>query len=211
MPFVRVAVTSALGQLEAASALKPLLLLLKDDDTEVQSAAIEGLGRLGDSRAVEPLVALLAATTASPQPAGEQLPGQQADADFKLRVAIAIALMRLDDPRGVDAIATCLKDPFDNNRQHAATQLAISYLKSQSLVPLMIVTLADPEIRVRIYVAGVLGHIATPEAVDALLNKTDDHENLRNILPALAETKDDRALGALVNSLDDAEPNAILR
>jgi HEAT repeat protein len=208
-PVVRAAAAAALGQLKAAPALEPLLSLLKDDETDVQLAAAEGLGRLGDKRALDPLAALLAEETALPRPALADIqPGQsQADRDFKLRVAAAIALVRLDDPRGIDAIAACLKDPLDPNREHVATQVAISNLKSQEIVPLMIAALDDPSIRVRIYAAVALGHLATSTAVDALLTKTGDRENLRNILPALAETKDDRALDAIVKSLDDADPN----
>jgi HEAT repeat protein len=207
-PPVRAAAALALGHLKAASATEPLLSLLKDDDEAVQLAVVEGLGRLGDKRAIDSLAELLAATDALPRPqSGEPLPGQQVDSDFQLRVAVAIALVRLDDPRGVLAVAALVKDSLDKNREHAATQIAISYLKRESLVPPMIAALGDPSIRVRIYAAVALGHIATPAAIDALLAKTDDHENLRNILPALAEAKDDRTLGALIKSLDDVDRN----
>jgi len=202
---VRGAAATALGNLKAALALDPLLSLLDDDDPEVQLAAVESLGRLGDKHAIDPLATLLAATTAPPQPMGEESPPGLAP-DFRLRAAIAIALMRLDDPRGVTAIAACLKDPLDNNREHAATEVALSRVKGDSLTALMIAALGDPCIRVRIYTAVALGHIATPAAVDALLANTDDRENLSDNLSALAETKDDRAVDALARFLDDSDP-----
>jgi HEAT repeat protein len=177
-----------LSLLKAPAALKPLIALLSDKDAGVRIAAADGLGRLGDVTAVEPLAKLLD------------------NSDFKLQVAAAIALVRLDDPRGPEQIAACLKDPDAQRREHAATEVCVSFLKTAALVPPLIAALDDPSIRVRLYAAGALGRTKTEAAAAALLAKVDDREHLHAILQALAQSNDDNAPALLLRHLDDAEP-----
>ena len=49
----------ALGQLEDAQAVEPLIAALEDANEDMRQVAAKGLGQLGDIRAVEPLLSLL--------------------------------------------------------------------------------------------------------------------------------------------------------
>jgi HEAT repeat protein len=183
-PRVRAQTAQALGVLKAAEAVDPLIVMLSDGDTAVRVAAAKGLGQLGDRQAVEPLAARLE------------------DEDFGLRMSAAIALMQLDDPRGVESIAKCLKDPDVKRRERAVTEL-IGVSSIEKLTGPLIESLNDPSIRVRLYAAGFLGRMKSPEATDALLAKLTDRENLQSILNGLALTGDGRALASLVDHLED--------
>ena len=57
---MRRAAAEALGHIDEARAVDPLLVALGDGDRMVRRAAVRALGRLGDPRAVEPLAAALA-------------------------------------------------------------------------------------------------------------------------------------------------------
>jgi HEAT repeat protein len=186
-PEVRAEAIAALGHLKADAAVDALVALLGDDAAELRAAAAESLGRIGAPRAADPLAKLAA------------------DDSFEVQLAAGLALVRLDDDRGAALIARGLADNGAERREQAATAVATSFVNSERLVAALTHALADPALRVRLYAAVALGHIGSPAAVDALLARLDDRQNLTAILRALANSKSDRAFPALIAALDDAQ------
>ncbi|HEY2881265.1 MAG TPA: HEAT repeat domain-containing protein, partial [Pirellulales bacterium] len=187
-PMVREAAARALGFNKAEQAVGVLFILLADGDASVRIAAAEALGRIGQAKAIEPLANLL----------DEQ--------DVRLRAAAGVALVRLNDPRGLDAITICLNSGDSQKREMAVTTICFTFPKCEALAKPLAAALNDPSVRVRMYAAGALGRIGNHEAVDALLAKLDDRENIRAILEGLGESKDDRAFAPIAHHLDDADP-----
>ena len=145
----------ALGRIGAKSTLRPLLALLKDEDEDVRSDAVEALGLLGDARAVPPLRAHYHRCASGEEKVAAlealgRLGGAQA-CDLLLHVAghrdedwdldleedwdtywdaqlISIeALGRLGDPRAVPVIAAALEDENGQELSGAALK-ALSLL-----------------------------------------------------------------------------------
>ena len=87
---------AALGALRTESSVPDLLRLLKDRQPEVRESAARALGDIGRAEAVDPLIEALAA-----------LKGQRNDRpgakEYEFE-AIAEALGRLNDPKGVEAV-----------------------------------------------------------------------------------------------------------
>ncbi len=218
----RAAAATGLGLLKDNHAVKPLVAALNDTDSTVRAAAARALANLKASTAVEPLISLLTDKVPSVRSqaaaslgrlgdhgASDALASAGEDKDFAVQIAAGIALVRLDDARGVPIVARCLNHPSSKMREQAVTDITISFINKESLVPPLVAALSDPSIRVRLYAALSLGRIGTAPAVEALLKKVSDRENLRSVLQGLAETKDDRAVKSLIDHLDD--PDAAYR
>ena len=205
---VRAASALALGLLKAPAALRPLKALLEDEDESVALAAVEGLGRSGLTEAGDSL-AKLAEMPVPPidRSAADQNgnPNRAIDMRWRLHVAAAVALARLNDSRALKPIGECLQTTDVVDREYAATEISTSFLKNPDLVKSLTVALSDPSIRVRLYAAGGLGHIGNQAAANALLAKIDDRENLSSILTALIESKDTRVSKLLPKYLDDTD------
>ncbi len=82
----------ALGQIEDARAVEPVLLALHHRDTTVRWAAAQALGELGDARVVEPLVVLLG------------------DSQHDVQRVAAQALTSLGDARAVEPLMEMATD-----------------------------------------------------------------------------------------------------
>lgn len=87
---IRAQAAKVLGDANHAVATDSLLPLLQDENPRAQLYAAQALGRIGDKRAVEPLVAMLVANN---------------DEDVYLRQAGAIALARIGDEEALGKLA----------------------------------------------------------------------------------------------------------
>ncbi len=94
-PSVRTTAATAMGS-AGGQGVEPLLPLLKSRNRELQTAAAESLGRIGDRRAVVPLIALL------------QHGDNVREEDEAVRLAAVKALGRLGDSRAVPALIDLL-------------------------------------------------------------------------------------------------------
>jgi HEAT repeat protein len=93
---IRADAATALGAFRTGSAAPELIRLLKDRETEVREAAARALGDIGRMEAVNPLIDALGAIEGD----RNDRPGSK-EYEFE---AIAEALARLNDPKGVAAV-----------------------------------------------------------------------------------------------------------
>jgi HEAT repeat protein len=111
----------------------PALLVLLVDPSQAAARvwAARILGRIGDSGAVDDLVARLS------------------DRDDRLRMAAAEALGAIRDPRGLQALVRAtLRDPAPQVRAHAAA--AVAHIEGERAVDVLVAALADPDYATRI-------------------------------------------------------------
>jgi HEAT repeat protein len=101
-----------------ASAVKPLIAALDDEDWKVRNAAAEALGRIGDPSAVTPLIIAFRKGSIGPEALGqigdpraaESLISVLGDARyFPGLQAVVEALAQTGDPRAVEPLITALK------------------------------------------------------------------------------------------------------
>jgi HEAT repeat protein len=92
----RLTAAVALGRIENARAVEPLITALQDPDANVRKAVAEALGSIGDHRAAEPLIAALK------------------DRDLSVRITVVDALKKIGDRNAVAPLFAALKD--DNMR-----------------------------------------------------------------------------------------------
>jgi bilin biosynthesis protein len=96
----------ALGELKNPRAVYPLVLTLHDEDRTVRDFSAGALGKIGDRRAVKPLIHAL-----------------QSDDYLGTRMAAAEALGKIKDPQAVEPLINALKDTAPYVRQNAAVAL----------------------------------------------------------------------------------------
>lgn len=166
-------------------AVEPLIRALTDKDRRGHAAAV--LGRIGDHRAVEPLIAAYEAN------------------DPNISVAAGLALINFKDPRAVAVYVQALRDKnhvFSQEAKRAlvltgksSTNTVLTLLKeknpelraigaeilgglkdTEATVPL-ITCLKDPDAVVRTRAATSLGHLQDPRAVPHLVNAWDDESS----------------------------------
>jgi len=175
-------------KLEARRDVQGLLRALSyPKHSGVRRGAAEALGRIGDSRAVEPLIAALK------------------DEDFLVRGAAAQALGEIGDLRAVEPLAAALKDE-EHTRSCAAD--ALWRLGTPAVEPL-IAALKDEDFLVRRWAAVTLGHIGSRRAVEPLAaTLKDSYPGPRGAAAeALGEIGDLRAVGPLSAALKDDDWN----
>jgi HEAT repeat protein len=184
---------------EALAALGPpavpaLVVALRDPDAGVRAGAAYALGKIGDARAVEPIMALVE------------------DRDPSLRSVAARALGRLRDSRAVTALTRALEDGHVNVRLQAAGSLR--EIGGPSAVSPLIEALEDPDARVRLQAALALSTLGDGRAVEPLIQRLrsrGEHYDVQMVaILGLGELGDHRALGVLLGALgaDDAQARA---
>ncbi len=112
-------------------------------------AAVEVLGKIGDSRAIQPMIALLRnsgwkyignevteAFTRIGDPAVEPLLAAMGDEESDVRLAALRALGEIGDPIALEPIARALHDPNDDVRQAAADALGKAGTSGRRIAPL---------------------------------------------------------------------------
>lgn len=92
---------------QAAEVVPYLLAALEDPDRTVRAGAAESLGRIGDPRAVEPLIAVI----------------EDRDGDWSVRARAAWSLGKLKDRRATGPLVAALADMVSHVRLLAATAL----------------------------------------------------------------------------------------
>lgn len=165
-------------------AVQPLIAALDDPDASVHWGAADALGRTGDARAVEPLIAHLREHPNSVISALQKLGDSRAvepliaalgDDGYHVRLDAVVALGELGDPRAVEPLIALLGDESHDVRNNA--EYALEKMGDAAVEPL-IAALKDPNEDVRSKAAHALGNLGDARAMEplmALLNDESDY------------------------------------
>ncbi len=206
-----------IAQLEQSGDIPGLLKNLDQDDPQLRQAAIEALGRVGDSAALEPLLAALEeadpALSQAASQAAQQVLARLADpaaiptldqalqhSDPAIRRAALDAIGRLGGVEALDPLAAALSDPQLELRQAAATRLAqvIQGLEQAGDSPALQAALAHTHPQVRGQAAAALGRLGGEGALESLLAALqDDDPSVRQALVSALAELGEPALAAL--------------
>src|SRR5205814_460759 len=148
---------------EDTAVVNALIARLKDENAGVRGAAAHSLGRLGDPRAVPPLIAVLAHSDGEVRAAAIEA---LADANADVRQAALGALNDLKAPIAEPTLLNLMKDPAADVRQRAAELAGERSLVTA--IPGLRRLIDDPRSDVREAATQALGHIADPAARQAL-------------------------------------------
>jgi hypothetical protein len=196
-----------------------LVAALKDPDPDLRERAAEVLGKIGDSRAVEPLVLALGDPFSSVREraadalgkigtrAVEPLIAALKDADSNFRERAAGALGKIGTP-AVGGLIAALKDPESDVRGRAAKVLG-KIGDSRAVEPL-IAALGDPDTYVRFCASEALGKIGDPRAVAALAERKAELQKAQaRRAPAAEITLDDLINGSHTGSMYDSSSGLV--
>lgn len=187
-------------------------------------SAAEGLGRLGDARAVPALVQALRDPHAFVRWTAVQALGEIGatetvrlvlplfeENDPLLRRSAVDALGRFDTPESREALRRALHDPDPTVRRNAID--AVARLRDVEAVDALVLAL-DPRngLWVRYSAAEALGIVGDHRAVAPLIEAAEDREVLirRAAVRSLGQLHDSRAIPTLVRALKDPDPQVRL-
>jgi hypothetical protein len=158
---------------------------------------VQALGRIGDPRAVEPLIDALDTSN-----------------HFLTQIA-AVGLGNIGDTRTIDPLINVFRLEWDDTETITTWQKAAQALAAigePSLFPL-IAALSDMDENVRHWSAVALGKLTDPRAVEALLQALRDENGLVRAVAAeaLGRIGEDRAIDPLMSLLKDEDPYVRLR
>jgi HEAT repeat protein len=206
------------------------LAALTDAQVDVRTEAALALGDLGDTRAVEPLTAALAAAgpltgvsrtylgltprAACASALGDLMDPRAVmplisalvDADSDVRRQAALSLGQLGDARAVEPLIAALADESPPVREAAAA--ALGDLKDTRAVEPLAAALGDADKRLKTVIAEALGALSDPRAIDALVGLLTDADATvrRNATLSLGLLGDPRATGVLIEALTGGSP-----
>jgi len=160
---------------------------LRDEDCWVCLLAAEALGKIGDPRAVDPLIVALQ------------------DEASGVRGNAATALGMIGDPRAVDPLIVALQDEDSDVRWHAAT--ALSMIGDLRTVEPLITALGNADWNVRGNAALALGGIDDKRSVEPLITVLGDEEPYvrERAVKSLGRIGDPRAVEPLIVALQDED------
>jgi HEAT repeat protein len=177
--------------LDFAKAVDSLIGALGDQDEWTRLYAIQALGTIGDKKAVEPLVQLLAKETVNRNVAGaaavlakiadtngvEVLAHVLQTSDEKGRVrSVADLLARKGDARGVDSLVEILQHSGDESAR-AEAALTLGDIRDSRGVEPLIRALRDSNSRVRCIAARGLEEIGDSRAIEPLREALKDPDS----------------------------------
>lgn len=136
---------NALEAFKDLRAVKPLIRLLRHNDSEIKACAASILGAIGDSEAVSPLISLLS------------------DTDQSVRGKASKALGRIGDPAAVNSLIYSLNDRQNHVRMEAAKALGL--IGDRGAVIPLIKLLNDRDSSVQESVVNALGRIGDERAI----------------------------------------------
>ena len=174
------------GNAKAVPALLETIQATRSEDGDVREIALRALARIGDPRAVLPLVEALKL------------------AENWLAPRIADILVRHGDPV-VEPILAFLSDPTRHPARAWAANI-LGELKVQRAFPVLVVALKDLDDEVRAKAAGALGKLGDRRAVTYLLDHllSDPAPFVRaRIAGALGQFTDGEVIDRLVRALGD--------
>jgi tetratricopeptide (TPR) repeat protein len=139
-----------------APSVEPLITALEDNDSSIRSNAACVLGDIGDTRAVEPLIVTLK------------------DKDWMVAHDAALALGRIGDSRAVEPLAVALK--LGRSWVRSAASKALIALLGAQAAEYFIPLLKDEDMVIRLEAVSGLGEIGGESVVEALGTAIKDRE-----------------------------------
>ena len=126
--------------------------------------------------------------------------------DWHVRHDAAAALGEVGDPRAVEPLIACLRDPSEAVCDVAGW--ALGEIGDARAVEPLIAALRDSDGEVRGNVAGALGRIGDPRAVEPLIAALEGQSRFHRLAAALplGEIGDPRAVEPLIAALADKDP-----
>ena len=208
--------------LEEEKDVEGLVKALKDQDYLTRKEAARALKKVGDERAVLPLIEALRYKTwhsdyivlsavrensaealgkiGDPRAIPSLVDSMEGDPDEEVRLKAAWALGEIGDPLAVDALISALEDNNWSVRRTAANSLGI--IGDNTAVPALIHALEDSDWHVRKYAAVALGKMRDERAIPVLLEALDDEDADVRWKSMLALGKlGDSAVPALIKTL----------
>ena len=159
-------------------------------DNKIRLAAVAALAELGDTEAVEPLIATLS------------------DPDVELRKAVITALGYLGDSRALEPLVMALADPSWS--VYATAVDALGALGDPRAAPALIAAMGRSTVMVQLETSDALVRIGAPEEVLLEALAGDDVFVRRVAVRALGPLGDSRAVEPLISVLANTK-SAILR
>lgn len=198
-------------------AVGSLVAALKDDNKDVRWQVASILGKIGDERAIVPLLNALqdtdylvrmeatGALRNIGQPAIKPLIATLRDADKNWREDVVRALAWIKDERILESLIACLQDTNSGVRQTAIYGLG-EIRNRKALKPLM-AALGDEDLLVVEGAANALGKIGDPVAVEPLsvLLLNPSRGGRDNAAIALGQIGDVRGVEPLIKALQDRD------
>ncbi len=182
----------ALGTIRDSRILGVLLSLLegRSVDSLLRACVADALGRLGDIRAVEPLIRVFG------------------DVDEDVRSSAAASLGQIGDVRAVEPLVHALDDKHWVVRRSAV--FALGQIGDARAVEPLIRTLGDKHWVVQARAAYTLGQIGDVRAVEPLIRTLGDEneEVRRSAVYTLGTLGDVRAVEPLIRTLGDENCNS---
>lgn len=200
-----------------APAVESLIAVFKEGAPTVRERVATALGKIGDGRAIAPLLAALAtpglgetkvivyALTLFGTSALEPLAAALKTGVPEIRRGAATALGQIGDPGGTEPLIDALKDQDRDVRGKAAQ--ALGQIGDRQAIAPLIAALTDEKDYVRRHAAAALGEIGAPDALDPLLAALQDEELLvrQAAATALGRIGDERAVDPLLAALEDTD------
>ena len=166
-------------------AVTPLIQSLKHNHPFIRRGAVQALGVMGESRAVDKLVEALK------------------DADPWVRHEAAVALGRIGDPRAVSALIESLNDPLEHVRMSAmATLCSLGQASISPLIQALVDKNEDISRRAALALATI-GEPSVEPLIDALSNQNPGiRKEAAAVLGQIGNTK---AIPSLIETLADPD------
>jgi len=203
-------------KLERKGDVEGLIRALDHKDKDIRVRAAQALGRVGDDRAVDPLIQAMKVVDLDYGVAHDALMGigekgvealslVLRDGDPRDRVIAALTLGDIGSVEGVEALIEALKDEEPVVRGDAA--MALGRIGDERAAGPLMEVLGDWDREVRLKAVEALGEIGSLEAVDPLIPLLKDQSGdvKRYAAEALGRLGDKRAVEPLVKALGDED------
>ena len=212
------------GNATAVPALLETVRATRTEDADVREISLRALARIGDTRAINPLVIALRESEPWLAPRVADILVRHGDpvvepmiqfleepGGHPARAWAANVLGELKAPRAFGTLARALEDPDDEVRGKAASSLGMVGDR-RAVARLLDRLMADPAPFVRARIAAALGRFDAPEVVDRLVRGLGDRAwwvRMRSV--EALEQIGAPAEGALLAALEDTDPEIRLR
>ena len=209
-----------LGQFGTSAAIEPLMTTLaQSNDSKVKAAGAEALGLVGDSRAVQALLAFFdtpdslvrssvvrAIVRLADNSAVDGVSSYLKHENKAVRILAAYTLGRTQNMRATKPLIRSLEDEAFEVRE--AVIKALGDLRDVKAVKALMKIASDPVRYPQVWVIDSLGKIKSADSIPVIIRalKGHDLEAREAAVDALGKLRSREGVPALIATLDDADP-----